>query len=181
MKVLNLFCSLSGNTEKVASQIAATTGEQGHEVVTVEVTSQTACSTVDFLDYELIFAGSGVYSWLPPKPMISYIEKQNKRYMDEQAIHPCSPRLAGRRVITYCTFGGPHTGVNEAVTTPKFLGQLFEHLGFEIVAEWHFPGEFRAKGFQQYSSGGRMGDITGRPDVNDLSAVAELVKGILGM
>jgi hypothetical protein len=83
-------------------------------------------------------------------------------------------------VIVYCTYGGGHTGANEAVPAVKYLGQLFDHLGFEIVAEWYLVGQYPATGrFKDFSSLGRLGDITGRPNTADLDELVERVKGIL--
>ena len=179
MNVLNLFCSVSGNTKKIAEMIEKTANAQEHSVTTVEVTTGFDESSCDFLEYDLVFIGSGVYSWLPPKLMMEYIDRQNKKYTKQSAIHMSSPRIVGKKVVAYCTYGGPHTGINEAVTTPKYLAQLFDHLGFEVAAEWYFPGAFKPSNFVQYSAGGRMGDITGRPNETDLINVAELVKGVL--
>jgi hypothetical protein len=179
MKILNLYCSCAGNTAKIAMQIGDTCGSLGHEVETFEVVCGSDVNAVDFLDYDFIFSGSGVYSWLPPTHMLDYIGKQNKKHAERGDIQPGSPRLSGKKAVMYCTFGGPHTGVNEAIVAPKYTGQLFDHLGFEIVGEWHFPGEFKAKGYVRYSKDGRMGDITGRPNAHDLATVHEQVCGIL--
>lgn len=62
---------------------------------------------------------------------------------------------------------------------PKFLGQLLDHLGFEIVAEWLFEGEYNSEGYKHFSVDGRMGDITGRPNEDDLRRVGALVTGVL--
>ena len=60
------------------------------------------------------------------------------------------------------------------------MGQLFDHLGFEVVAEWYFIGAYPAQGrFKDFSSLGRLGDITGRPNEADLAEVAARVTGIL--
>ena len=79
----------------------------------------------------------------------------------------------------YCTYGGVHTGINEATPTIKYLGQFFDHLGYTIVGEWYIIGEFKTKGSPDPSIDGRLGDIRGRPNEADLREVAEKVKGIL--
>ena len=84
--------------------------------------------------------------------------------------------------MVYCTYGGAHTGINEAIPAGKYLGQLLDHLGFEIVAEWYVVGAYPGKGrFQEYSLGGRLGNIEGRPKEADLKEVAERVIGVLRM
>lgn len=179
MNVLNVYASCTGNTRKVALQIEATVKDEGHKVTSIEVTEALDITGLNVLDYDFVFIGAGVYAWLPPKSMIRFIEKLNKYHVKNGDIKKCSPRIAGKKAVAYCTYGGPHTGVNEAVIVPKYLAQLFDHLGFEIVAEYHFEADFQSEGFSQYSVGGRMGDITGRPNQNDLKRIHNLVKGIL--
>lgn len=76
-----------------------------------------------------------------------------------------------------CRDGG-HTGANEAVPAVKYMGQLFDHLGYEIIAEWYIPGEFHGK-FENLNVAGRLGRISGRPNEADLQEIYEKVIGIL--
>ncbi len=179
MKILNLYCSYTGNTAKVATQIKHTALAHSFTVDSIEVIKNSDENAVDFLEYDFIFAGCGVYSWLPPDHMMQYINRQNKKHINSGDIKSCSARLADKKAVMYCTYGGPHTGINEGLVVPKYLGQLFDHLGFEIVAEWHFPGAFNSKGYTQFSKDGRLGDITGRPNEQDLSNINQMVTGIL--
>ena len=93
--------------------------------------------------------GSGVYQWLPGKGLQEFIAARLAHYAAAGEIKYASPRRAGKKVVVYCTYGGAHTGVNEAVPAVKFMGQLFDHLGFEIVAEWYYIGEYPAQGRMQ--------------------------------
>jgi len=52
-------------------------------------------------------------------------------------------------------------------------------LGYSIVGEWYIVGEYRTEGQRDHSIIGRLGDIRGRPNEEDLQVVAERVKGIL--
>ena len=175
MKVLNLYYSQGGNTAKVAERISQAAAEAGHEVDTVVVDAET---DVDVLAYDVVFAGSGVYQWLPGKPLMAGLEALLKRYSEAGEVKPCSPRRPGKKAVVYCTYGGPHTGVNEAVPAAKWMGQLFEHLGIEVVAEWYLVAEFHGK-LAKNNTGGRLGDIQGRPTDEELRHVAEQVKGVL--
>lgn len=179
MKILNMYCSMGGNTEKIAMAIEERVKELEHDITTLKIKAEMGETRVDFLDYDFLFIGCGVYSWLPPKPMMDFVEKLNKGYMKQSSIKPGSPRICGKSCVTYATFGGPHTGSNEAVIIPKYLGQLPDHLGFEIVAEWLFPGAFTPSELESLSKDGRMGDISGRPNKQDLNNVKNLVEGIL--
>lgn len=175
MKVLNIYQSTTGNTEKVATGISEAVEKAGHQVDTVKITEGTA---IDVLAYDFVFAGSGVYQWLPGKPLMDLFSGLMKRYADAGEVEPCCPRRPGRRAVVYCTYGGPHTGVSEAVPAVKWMGQLFDHLGVDVVAEWYVVAEFQGK-LQRLSTGGRLGDIRGRPNEEDLRQIAEKVGGIL--
>jgi hypothetical protein len=174
MKILNLYFSATGNTEKVAKRIEKTLLEIGHEVKTLKVTKDL---DLTIPEYDFVFMGSGVYTWLPGKPLIGFIEKQRENYRSGE-IKPASPRRAGKKAVIYCTFGGGHTGTNEAVPAIKYMGQLFDHLGYEILSEWYIVGEFHGR-LAPLSESGRLGNIKGRPNEADLQEIAERVKGIL--
>jgi len=177
MKILNLYFSSTGNTAKVADQIAATATQLGHQVDTVKVTGD---QDLDLLSYDFIFVGSGVYRWLPGQGLQEFIKERLTHYATAGEIKPASPRRPGKKAVVYCTYGGAHTGVNEAIPAVKFMGQLFDHLGFEIVSEWYVVGEYQGK-YRDHSVGGRLGNITGRPHDADLKDVAEKVKGVLNV
>ncbi|MGB7910772.1 MAG: flavodoxin domain-containing protein [Desulfobaccales bacterium] len=179
MKIINLWFSSTGNTEKVANRITTTAEKLGHLVDSIRIIGD---REIDLLSYDFIFVGSGVYQWLPGKPLQEFIDKRRSQYAAAGEIKLASPRRAYKKVVVYCTYGGAHTGVNEAVPAVKYLVALFDHLGFEIVAEWYFIGEFPAKGrMKDFSTMGRLGNIKGRPNEADLDEVAERVTGVLRM
>jgi flavodoxin len=177
MRVLNLYFSTTGNTEKMAKQIEKAAKDAGHEVETVKITKN---AEVDVLAYDFVFVGSGVYTWLPGKPMMEFLGHTRERYGQLGEIKPSSPRRAGKKAVVYCSFGGGHTGINEAMPAAKFMGQLFDHLGYEVVSEWFFVGEFHGR-LQHLSTTGRLGNIEGRPNEADLQDIYQRVLGILGV
>jgi multimeric flavodoxin WrbA len=174
MKILNLYYSATGNTDKIAGQIEKAIRKDGHEVTTVRAGKE---MELDILAYDFVFIGSGVYMWMPGKPLIELINKLIERYRTEE-IKAASPRRLGRKVVVYCTYGGGHTGANEAVPAVKYMGQLFDHLGYEIISEWYIPGEFHGK-YENLNVEGRLGRISGRPNEADLQEIYEKVIGIL--
>jgi hypothetical protein len=175
MHILNLYCSASGNTTKVAQAITQAAQEQGHDVETIEAPTE---DEIDLLGYDFVFAGSGVYQFLPAKAMMDLLGARLRAYRNAGEVQLACPKRPGRKAVVYCTYGGPHTGVNEAVPAAKWLGQVFEHLGFNLLAEWYVVAEFHGK-LAKNNTGGRLGDISGRPTDEDLRRVAEQVKGIL--
>ena len=177
MNVLNLYFSSTGNTEKVAFAIRDTVRELGHKGETVKVTRGNM--DVDVLKFNFLFIGSGVYGQLPGKPMIELHRSLLQKYNKEGEIKPASPRRPSANLVVYCTYGGMHTGINEAIPAVKFMGQLYDHLGYSIVGEWYIAGEYKPEKLHDHSIDGRLGDIRGRPNDVDLKEVAQKVKGIL--
>lgn len=176
LKVLNLYYSLTGNTEKVANRIEKTVKNLNHNIDTIKITSET--EKVDILDYDFVFNGSGVYQWLPGRPMRELFDEIRENYNDAGEIKPGSPKRHGKKAVIYCTYGGMHTGKNEAIPAVKYMGQMFDHLGFIILDEWYIVGGY-PENSETASIEGRLGDIRDKPDEHDLIEVEERVRGIL--
>lgn len=177
MKVLNLYYSMTGNTEKVAKKIEEAVKELGFGVDTVKITKKDM--EIDVFQYDFVFVGSGVYMWLPGKPLQELYSALLIKYHGTGDIISCSPRRTPSYVVVYCTYGGGHTGINEAIPAVKYMGQLFDHLGYNIIEEWYVVGEYITENLKEHNIHGRLGDIRGRPNENDLREVVEKVKGIL--
>ncbi len=82
----------------------------------------------------------------------------------------------GKSALIFCTYSGPHTGIREALPAGKYMGQFFEHLGFIVVDEWYVVGEFH--GSEENNRMGRMGDIRGLPDEDDLERIRGRAKAL---
>lgn len=175
MKILNIYFSATGNTAKIATKIEETAIANGHTVETIRVKGKI---DIDFLNYDLIFMGSGVYHWLPGKPLMGLIDAACSKYRNSGDMPRNARRRQNMKAVTYCTYGGTHTGVNEAYPTTLWMNQFFEHLGIEVLNSWHILGEFHG-GWKDLSVGGRLGDIRNRPNAADLEDVCEMTKGIL--
>jgi hypothetical protein len=175
MKVLNIYYSGTGNTAIIANKIEETVKSAGHTIDTLIAKGNIE---VEFLDYDFIFMGSGVYKWLPGKPLMKLIDKACTHYRETGAM----PRNAKRRdhikAVTYCTYGGTHTGVNETYPTTLWMGQFFDHLGIEVIGSWHIVGTFHGA-WKKLSVGGRLGDIRNRPNKADLDNIVQQTKAIL--
>ena len=88
MKILNLYFSSTGNTEKVAQQITSTVEGLGHQIDTVKITGD---QEMDLLGYDFVFVGSGVYQWLPGKGLQEFIQKRLHHYAANGEIKFASP------------------------------------------------------------------------------------------
>jgi len=174
MKAAIMYWTKSGNTEKVATAIRDSIESICDEIAYLRVED---AQDLDYFDYELICLGFPSYSWRPPKQVDDLLVNHHNRYRKEKRIKIGSPKLSGKNVIIFCTYSGPHTGINEAIPAAKYASQYFEHLGFTILDELYVVGEFH--GSEKASTKGRLGDIRGRPDEKDLADVRQRVRELL--
>ena len=165
--VLILYWSKSGNTEKVAHAI-----REGLERAAVKVVVKRIeeAERIDWFEYDLVCIGAPSYQWHTPEPMTSFLQNRFKQYRQHGRIKPSSPRVPGKKALVFCTYSGPHTGIDEAIPCGKYMGQFFEHLGITVLDEWYVLSEFH--GSLENSTKGRMGDIRGKPTVEELKAIS---------
>ena len=166
LRALVIYFSATGNTMKVANSILDALQEEKVSVTFLKVEDAT---NEELYDYDLVFLGSPSIQCLPAEPVIRFIKDKMKLHRERGDIKLCAPKLPGKTAIVFCTYSGPHTGINEATTAGKYMGQLFEHLGFKVAGEWYVVGEFH--GNEKNSTMGRLGDIRGRPNQQDLAEV----------
>ena len=79
------------------------------------------------------------------------------------------PEDSWQECTDFFTYSGPHTGINEATPVGKYIGQFLEHLGFTVIDEWYILSEFH--GWKEGSTKGKMGDIMGKPNEEELSTI----------
>ena len=163
---LIIYFSKTGNTEKIARAIKKGL-EKGGLKVTVKKVDETL--EEDLYNYDLVCFGSPVHHSLPPGSVFKFIKKNDKKYRDAGEVHLSAPKVINKNAIIFCTYSGPHCGINEALPVGKYLRQFFEHRGFDVKGEWYEVGEFH--GWEAGSTKGRLGDIRGRPNREDLALV----------
>ena len=174
MRIKVIYWSRTGNTKKVAQAIERSILNRGEEV---SVSSFDDLNGISFLDYDLIFLGFPSYSWRPPGEVIEYLTEEHRAYVRAGHVQNCSPRIPGKHYCTFCTYSGPHTGINEAIPAALVANQYFDHLGYTILDPIYVVGEFH--GNKEFSTLGRLGDITGRPNEKDIQDVSNRVEEIL--
>jgi hypothetical protein len=172
-KALVLFWTKNGNTEKVARCIHDTLRNAEMEASMTRIDKDLE---VEYLDYNLIFLGAPVYENLSPKPVLSFLYKNRRRA--GVALLASAPEVPGVAAVPFCTYGGGHTGYNEAEPMLKHIGQYFEHEGIRVVDHIAVVGVF-PEAEESYNTEGRFGDIRRRPNEHDLSEVEGRVRGIL--
>jgi len=168
MKAIIVYWSATGNTEKVALAI-----QEGLEDAGASVTLGTVdnAGDVDLYAYDLVCIGFPSYHWSPPRPVEEFLNRKFRECQQQSRVKVGSPPIPGRHTLVFCTYSGPHTGIREAIPAVLHTGQYFEHLGFTIVGEWCVVGEFH--GSEEASTQGRLGDIRGRPNAEDLATVRQ--------
>jgi multimeric flavodoxin WrbA len=174
LKALIIYWSKSGNTEKVVKAVKEGLEASGAEVL---VKKPEEAMDIDFYDWDLICLGFPSYRWHPPGPVDTFLKTQYSKYRQAGRVKTGAPKISGKNALIFCTYSGPHTGINEAIPAGKYAGQFFEHLGFTVVDEWYILGEFH--GSEERSTRGRMGDIRGRPNEEDLRKVKQDAAALL--
>ncbi len=167
-KALIVYFSATGNTEKVAQAIRLGLEDAGLDVT---VKKPQLAADVDFYAYDLVCVGSPSLTWHPAKPMDDFLKAKLDSYRKEGKIKPSAPKVAGKTAVIFVTYSGPHTGIDEATPAGKYMAQFFAHLGFNVAAEWYIPSEFH--GNLENNTGGKLGDIRGKPTAGDLLKIKE--------
>jgi flavodoxin len=165
---LIIYWSKTGNTEKVAKAI-----KQGLEAANIKVNLKKPeeAEKIDYFDYDLVCVGAPSYSWHPPEPMTNFLKKKFSEYRQLGKIKPSAPTVPGKKALVFVTYSGPHTGIDEATPVGKDIRQYFEHIGFSVIDEWYILSEFH--GSIENSTKGRMGDVRGKPTVEDLQKITQ--------
>jgi hypothetical protein len=101
--------------------------------------------------------------------MVDFLKGKLVFYRIQGKIKPCAPKVEGKNALVFCTYSGPHTGIDEATPAGKTMRQYFEHFGFNVVGKWYVPGEFHGR--EDLSTQGKLGDIKGKPKVEDLAKI----------
>ncbi len=148
-----------------------------HEGIHAALKKVTEASGEELFQYDLIFLGAPSYSFQPPEPVLRFVREKMKLHSERGEIKLCAPQIAGKTAVVFCTYSGPHTGIREATPVGEYLGQFFEHLGFEVAAKWYIVGEFHGR--EELSTQGKLGDIRGRPNQQDLAEVQKNISMLI--
>ncbi|MDO4582274.1 MAG: flavodoxin domain-containing protein [Bacillota bacterium] len=174
-KAVVIYCSFTGNTEKVAKSIASGLSKAGCEVA---LTTVKEAENIDIYAYDLVCFGVPSINWYLPKPAADYLKGKFEQYKkDFGPVPPCAPSKPGKNALLFCTWSGPHTGIREAIPCVLAMQQYFEHFGFTVLDEWYVLSEFT--GHEENSTMGRMGDIRGLPSAADLLRIEKQAENIV--
>ena len=168
MDAVIVYWSKSGNTEKVSRAIQEGLERAGADVLLKKVED---IGDIDFYDYDLVCIGFPSYQWTLPEPMDEFLKRKFKAYRKQGRVKVGAPKIPGKNALIFCTYSGPHTGIREAIPAGLYAGQFFEHLGFTVLEEFYVVGEFH--GSEETNTKGKLGDIRGRPNKEDLRKVKQ--------
>lgn len=177
MKAVILYDSMTGNTENIAKQIELSLKNHGLDPILKKVTENTS---LEILDYDLVFIGTPVIDWLPTNKIMDFVKKASADHKKSGKIQMSCPIIPGKFAVSFCTFGGPHIGEREAIPATMWLRSFVEHAGFTSLGLWHIPGAFHSFPTKDtLNTKGRMGDISGRPNQSDLKDIEGRVSGLM--
>jgi len=168
MDAIIIYWSNTGNTEKAALAIQEGLQEAGADCLLKRVEE---AGDIDFFDYDLVCIGFPSYQWSPPQPMDKFLKEKFTDYHKQGQVKKGAPAVPGKNALIFCTYSGPHTGIREAIPAGLYVGQFFEHVGFTVLDEWYIVGEFHGR--EEENTKGRLGDIRGRPNEEDLRKVKQ--------
>lgn len=171
IRALIIYWSESGNTEKVAKAIGRGMEKEGLKPTIKRVEE---AKREELYDYDLICIGSPTHFCFPAKAVLEFCRGKLEEYRQRGLRMLQAPLLPGKYAAVFCTASGPHTGLDEAIPAEEWLRQFLEHLGFDVKAKWYVAGEFftgTAVGDSPYNTKGRLEDIRGRPNAQDLAKV----------
>jgi len=168
LKALIVYWSGTGNTEKVAQAIKC-----GLEKASFCVTMKRSGEALneDLFEYDLVCLGAPTHQWLPAKQIREFVNVKLKEAFKRGYVKPNMSPVSGRNALIFVTYSGPHTGKNEAIPAVKWLGQFFEHIGFNMIAEWYVVAEYHGRLVE--STEGSLGDIRGKPTQEELARIEE--------
>ena len=163
---LIVYWSNTGNTQRVANAIKEGLESEG---VSVDLMKPKEAADLDFFGYDLVCVGSPSIEWQPAKPMADLLKARLNLYRNQGKIKLCAPKVEEKNALIFCTYSGPHTGIDEATPAGRTMRQYFEHFGFNVVGEWYVVGEFHGR--EDMSTLGRLGDIRGKPTADELEKI----------
>ena len=176
-KALIIYYSQTGNTEKVARAIGEGCEKGG---LKPDIKQIFDASDMELYDCDFLCVGTPVRHGFLPMPVTKFMSRRGTEYRNRDEVRLNSQKIPGKNALVFVTYSGPHVGLSEALPAGKYLKQELEHLGFNVLDECYIVGEFH--GWKEGSTKGKLGDIRGRPNAQDLFEIEEkitnLIKGL---
>jgi flavodoxin len=167
-KNLIVYASKTGNTEKIAKEIAKNFERFGwtNDLRKLPDDYDVENPDFDFKDYDFVCVGSAVNHELP-LPQIRTVT------YGKPGSHRLSP--GPKCGLVFCSYGGIHLGPKEAEPALKLLEVELMHQEFQVIGSLAIPGKLGDKENPDWY----FGDLHNRPDERDLKNVALFVESII--
>lgn len=133
---------------------------------------------VDYSAYDVVFLGCPAYNFGVPEPVLRYTKRNLRSPGGGGRVKLRAPQVPGKWAVAFVTYGGPHTGIDEATPAGEHLAQMLRHLGFGIRGVWYTVGEFHGEAAAETNLYGLLGDIRGRPNAHDLGVIESNAAGL---
>jgi len=171
LKAVVLYLSPGGNTKRVAEAIVRGLASRW---VNVELLPIKEADGIDLDAYDLVCIGAPSYHFSVPEPMLHF----TKSALGRSNVQLRAPARPGRWGVAFITYGGPHTGIDEASPAGEHLAQFLRHLGSAVRGVWYTVGAFHGGEDDPRNQHGFLGDIRGRPNEHDLGVVEANAAGL---
>jgi flavorubredoxin len=170
-KNLIVYASRTGNTEKVANELAKNFERYGWESILKKLPKNYDAKNPDFSfdDYDFVCVGSPVISELPEEQ----IRTVTYGSPEPQKLNP-GPKCG----IVFCTYGGIHLGPPEATPALKLMEVELMHQCYNVIGSLAIPGGRRDRGDRDLSDI-YFTDLNDRPNAQDMKDVAAFVDEIM--
>ena len=167
-KNLIVYASKTGNTEKVADEIANNFEKHGwtNDMKKLPDDYDTKNPDFQFNDYDFACVGSPVISEVP-YPQIRAVTYGNPGH------HKIT--LGPKCGLVFCTYGGIHLGPREAEPALKLLEVELMHQAFQVIGSLAIPGKMAGRNNPDWY----FSDLASRPDERDMKNVAQFVDDIM--
>jgi hypothetical protein len=168
IKNLIVYASRTGNTEKVANELAKNFERYGWECTLKKLPNNYDAKNPDFSfdDYDFTCVGSPVISELPEDQIrtVTYGSPGLKKLS-----------LGPKCGIVFCTYGGIHLGPPEAAPALKLMEVELMHQCYNVIGSLAIPGSMGDRDLPDVY----FSDLKERPNAGDMKAVAAFVDDIM--
>jgi flavorubredoxin len=167
-KNLIVYASRTGNTEKIANELAKNFTRHGWENVLKKLPDKYDAKNPDFSfdDYDFACVGSPVISELP-------VDQIRTVTYGSPGLKKLSP--GPKCGIVFCTYGGIHLGPPEAVPALKLMEVELMHQCFNVIGSLAIPGSMGNRDLPEVY----YADLKERPNAQDMQNVATFVDSIM--
>lgn len=177
LRALILYWSGGGNTRAVAEALARGLRSQSADITLLSITAPEA-EEIDPEAYHLLCLGSPSYHFGVPAPMRRYVEQMAQRVRERGLPALEAPPRPYKWGVVFITYGGPHTGIDEATPAGDYLAQALRHWGRQVRGVWYTVGAFHGDSNREHNLLGWLGDIRGRPNEHDLGVIESNARGL---